>query len=64
MTEHIAIVYPNLTIVAIVTKLQDLVIFSLVPGPEEEEEKGPGFSHLCMCLISSELSTFPSVGGC
>ena len=28
---------------------------SLFPRPEEEEEKGPGFSHLCMCLITASV---------
>ena len=51
MTEHYAIVHPNLTIVAIVTKLQDLVIFSLVP--EEEEEKGPGFQPFAESVMFS-----------
>ena len=36
---------------------------SLAPRPEEEEEKGPGFSHSRMCLIISDLSTCLSVGG-
>ena len=49
--------------IAIVTELQDLVLFRLIPRPEEEEEKGPGFSHLYMSLLISELSTYPSVGG-
>ena len=35
---------------------------SLVPRPEEEEEKGSGFSHSCMCLIITDLSTCSSVG--
>ena len=39
--------------------------YSFVPMPEEEEEKkGPGFSHLCTDLIISDLSTSPSVGRC
>ena len=29
-----------------------MAILSLVPRPEEEEEKGPGFSHSRMHLLS------------
>ena len=44
--KHIAIVYPKLTIcIAIVT---DLVLFSLIPRPEEEEEKDLA-SAICTC---------------
>ena len=31
---------------------------SLIPRLKEEEEKGPGFSHLCMCLIVVEFHRF------
>ena len=38
--------------------LQSSLIPSLVPRPkEEEEEKGPGFSHSRMRLIISDLTT-------
>ena len=35
-----------------------LLTISLIPRPDEEKEKkGPGFSHSCMHLIISELTT-------
>ena len=34
-----------------------VLMVSLVPRPEEEEEKGPGFSHLRMQLIISDITS-------
>ena len=40
----------------LVVKQYILICTSLVPRPEEEEEeKGPGFSRLCMGLIAVEF---------